>query len=88
VPIHGIKVAFCVFLLSVLASAGTAFKATTTLAAETSNNTSAANSFTTQTNGNIGANNISKAPVRSLLYPGSTAKIMPIWFPGSALATI
>ena len=74
-PIHGIKVAFCVFLLSVLASAGTAFKATTTLAAETSNNTSAANSFTTQTNGNIGANNISKAPVRSLLYPGSTAKI-------------
>jgi PKD repeat protein len=75
VPIHGIKVAFCVFLLSVLASAGTAFKATTTLAAETSNNTSAANNFTTQTNGNLGATNISKAPIRSLLYPGSTAKI-------------
>jgi PKD repeat protein len=75
VPIHGIKVAFCVFLLSVLASAGTAFKATTTLAAETSNNTSAADSFTTQTNGNLGATNISKVPIRSLLYPGSTAKI-------------
>ncbi|HEX3586609.1 MAG TPA: PKD domain-containing protein [Candidatus Angelobacter sp.] len=60
---------------SLLASAGTTFKATTTLAAETSNNTSAADSFATQTNGNIGATNISKAPIRSLLYPGSTAKI-------------
>jgi PKD repeat protein len=75
VPIYGIRVAFCVFLLSVLASAGTAFKATTTLAAETTNNTSAANSFATQTNNNLGATNISKMPIRSLLYPGSTAKI-------------
>jgi PKD repeat protein len=58
-----------------IASAGTTFKATTTLAAETSNNTSTADSFAAQTNGNIGATNISKAPVRSLLYPGSTAKI-------------
>jgi PKD repeat protein len=62
-------------LSSLLASAGTTFKATTTLAAETSNNTSAADSFATQTNGNIGATNISKAPTRNLLYPGSTAKI-------------
>ena len=71
--------AVCVTVLlvfsSLLASAGTAFKATTTLAAETSNNTSAANSFATQTNNNLGATNISKAPIRSLLYPGSTAKI-------------
>lgn len=58
-----------------MASAGTAFKATTTLAAETANNTSAADSFATQTNGNLGATNISKAPTRSLLYPGSIAKI-------------
>jgi len=64
-------VVFC----SLTASAGTAFQATTTLAAETSNNTSAADSYTTQTNGNIGATNISKAPTRNLLYPGSTAKI-------------
>ncbi len=62
-------------LSSLSASAGTTFKATTTLAAETSNNTSAADSFATQTNGNIGATNISKTPTRSLLYPGSTAKI-------------
>jgi hypothetical protein len=56
---------------------------TTTLAAETSNNTSAANSFKTQNNGNIGAGNVSKLPIRDLLYPGSTTKIyvhlMP-WF--------
>jgi PKD repeat protein len=75
VPNYGIRVALCVILSSVFASAGTAFKATTTLAAETSNNTSAANSFATQTNNNLGATNISKVPIRSLLYPGSTAKI-------------
>jgi PKD repeat protein len=75
VRIYAIRVVFFIVLSSLLASAGTAFKATTTLAAETSNNTSAANSFTTQTNNNLGASNISKAPIRSLLYPGSTAKI-------------
>ncbi len=75
VRIYSIRVAFFIVLSSLFASAGTAFKATTTLAAETSNNTSAANSFITQTNNNLGAANISKAPIRSLLYPGSTAKI-------------
>lgn len=44
---------------------------TTTLAAETGNNTSTASTFATQTNGNIGPTNISKVPYRSLLYPGS-----------------
>ena len=73
--IYAIRVAVFIVLSSLFASAGTAFKATTTLAAETSNNTSAANSFTTQTNNNLGATNISKVPIRSLLYPGSTAKI-------------
>lgn len=65
------------------AYAGTAFKATTTLTAETANNTSAANTFASQTNGNLGATNISKVSMHSLLYSGSTAKIyvhlMP-WF--------
>lgn len=65
------------------AYAGTAFKATTTLTAETANNTSAANTFTSQTNGNLGATNISKLSMHNLLYSGSTAKIyvhlMP-WF--------
>jgi len=68
-------VAVLIVFSSISASAGTTFKATTTLVAETSNNTSAANSFATQTNNNLGANNISKMPIRSLLYPGSTAKI-------------
>lgn len=73
--IYATCVTVLVVFSSLLASAGTAFKATTTLAAETSNNTSADNSFATQTNNNLGATNISKAPIRSLLYPGSTAKI-------------
>jgi len=72
---YGISITLFIVLSSLTASAGTAFQATTTLAAETSNNTSAADSFTAQTNGNIGATNISKVPTRNLLYPGSTAKI-------------
>ena len=48
---------------------------TTTLSAETSNNTSAADSFTQQTNGNAAAGNVSKLPIQSLLYAGSTTKI-------------
>jgi PKD repeat protein len=75
VRLYAIWVTVLLVFSSLLASAGTAFKATTTLATETSNNTSAADTFTTQTNRNIGASNISKAPIRSLLYPGSTAKI-------------
>jgi hypothetical protein len=48
---------------------------TTTLTAETTNNTSAAPAFLAQANGNAAGANISKAPTRSLLYPGSTTKI-------------
>ncbi|HLJ28511.1 MAG TPA: PKD domain-containing protein [Candidatus Angelobacter sp.] len=72
-----------VLSFSLTSFAGTTFKATTTLTAETANNTSAANSFLSQSNGNLGAANISKMPIRNLLFPGSTAKIyvhlMP-WF--------
>jgi PKD repeat protein len=75
VRLYAIWVTVLLVFSTLVASAGTAFKATTTLAAETSNNTSAANSFTTQTNNNLGASNISKVPIRSLLYAGSTAKI-------------
>ena len=75
VRVYAVCFTVLVVFSSLLASAGTAFKATTTLAVETSNNTSAANSFTNQTNNNVGATNISKAPIRSLLYPGSTTKI-------------
>ena len=56
---------------------------TTTLAAQAGNNTSAANSFTKQTNNNKGAGNVSKVDVHTLLYPGATTKVyahMVLWF--------
>ncbi|MGB0013599.1 MAG: endo-1,3-alpha-glucanase family glycosylhydrolase [Candidatus Sulfotelmatobacter sp.] len=59
---------------------------TTTLAAQTANNTSAANIFKTQSNDNRGAGNISKVDVHTLLYPGATTKIYAHfmgWFGGS-----
>ena len=52
---------------------------TTTLQAETGNNTSAANSFAPQTNGNLGAGNVSKLPLRSLIPGGSNTKIYVTW---------
>ena len=63
-----------------------AFTPTTTLAAETGNNTSAADSFVAQTNGNGNAGNVSKVAIRSLLYTGSTTKVfahLVAWFGGS-----
>ena len=53
--------------------------ATTTLQAETGNNTSAADSFLAQTNGNTGVGNVSKVPLRSLLYSGSNTRIYATW---------
>lgn len=65
---------------------GTPIIPTTTLTIETGNNTSAADSFHAQSNGNAGAGNASKVSSRSLLYPGATTKIyahfMP-WFGGA-----
>jgi PKD repeat protein len=81
VPFRAVCVTGFIVFCSLLATATTPFKATTTLAAETSNNTSTANSFIAQTNGNIAATNISKAPIRSLLYSGSTAKIYAHFVP-------
>jgi hypothetical protein len=66
--------------------AGNPVVPTTTLANQKANNTSAANSFAAQSNGNAGAGNISKADIHSLLYPGSTTKIyahLMLWFGGS-----
>src|SRR5579863_10154087 len=51
----------------------------TTLQAETGNNTSAANSFTRQTNGNLGAGNVSKLALKSLLPGGSNTKMYVTW---------
>jgi hypothetical protein len=56
---------------------------TTTLNAQSGNNTSAANSFTNQSNGNRGAENISKVDVHTLLYSGATTKVyahLLLWF--------
>jgi PKD repeat protein len=56
---------------------------TTTLTAETTNNTSAADTWTTSSNGNLGATNVSKADHRTLLYPGATTAIyshLLLWF--------
>jgi len=53
--------------------------AATTLQAETGNNTSAADSFVRQTNGNVGAGNVSKLPLKSLLPGGSNTKMYVTW---------
>src|SRR5579872_805870 len=56
---------------------------TTTLSAQTSNNTSAADSFHSLSDGDEGATNVSKANLRTLLYPGSTTEIygeLQPWF--------
>ena len=80
----------CLFVLLLLIAgvcvAGTSVVPTTTLAAQTANNTSAANSFVSQTNGNAGAGSVSKVDVHSLLYAGADAKVfahLMLWFGGS-----
>ncbi len=54
---------------------------TTTVAAETANNTSAPNTFAAQLNGNAGAGNVSKLPIGGLLYSGATTKVFAHWLP-------
>lgn len=66
--------------------AGTSVVPTTTLAAQTANNTSGTSSFATQSNGNVTPGNVSKVDVHSLLYAGATTKIyahLLLWFGGS-----
>lgn len=66
--------------------AGTSVVPTTTLAAQTANNTSAPNSFASQSNGNVTPGNVSKVDVHSLLYAGAKTKIyahLLLWFGGS-----
>ncbi|MGA8439025.1 MAG: endo-1,3-alpha-glucanase family glycosylhydrolase [Candidatus Sulfotelmatobacter sp.] len=78
---------FAAVLLLALPMAGWASNSyvvpNTTLTAQTANNTSAANSFQTQPNGNLGANNVSKVDVHTLLYSGASTKVfahMLLWF--------
>ena len=55
----------------------------TTLAALTSNNTSASSSFKGTSNGNIAPGNVSKVPLSAMLYSGANTKLyvhfMPWW---------
>jgi hypothetical protein len=56
------------------------------LAALSANNTSAANGFSSQSNGNAGAGSVSKVDVHSLLYAGANTKVyahLMLWFGGS-----
>lgn len=75
-----------ILCLTLSAWAGKTVVPTTTLAAETGNNTSGADSFTTQANGNIAPKNVSRMPVRDLLYAGASTKIYAHfmgWFGGT-----
>jgi hypothetical protein len=54
---------------------------TTTLSAETGNNTSAADSFQGSNNGNESAGNVSKVDTHTLLYPGASTKIFAHYMP-------
>jgi hypothetical protein len=62
-------------LQSVAYASNLVIKPTTTLAQQTSNNTSAADSFKTQVNGNTAAGNVSKLNIHSLLYSGNHTKV-------------
>ncbi len=82
------SVCAAILLLSAtgICAAGDYVVPTTTLAAQTGNNTSAANSFVSQSNGNLGSTNISKVDVHTLLYSGATTKVyahLMVWFGGS-----
>src|SRR3984885_13084127 len=80
------QVAVLFLSLTGVCVAGNPVVPTTTLAAQTANNTSAANIFVNQTNGNSGAGHVSKVDVHSLLYAGATTKIyahLLLWFGGS-----
>jgi hypothetical protein len=79
----GLAVAVVVLSVSIVGWAGDYVVPTTTLSAQIDNNTSAANGFPTQSNGNLGANNVSKVNVHSLLYAGATTKVyahLLLWF--------
>lgn len=68
-------------LLAAQSFAGTiTITPTTTLAAQTSNNTSTANTFTGLPNGDPAGGNVSKLPVRNLL-PGFSGKVLAHYMP-------
>jgi len=76
-------IAFALFCVHFCVASNLAITPTTSLSAQTSNNTSASNSFGPQSNGNLGWANISKVDTHSLLYPGNDTKIfahLELWW--------
>jgi len=76
--------ALALLLSATVAIAQAPASATTTMTEQTANNTSAADSFVS-TNGNLNGGNVSKVPLRSLLYDGASTKIYAHfvgWFGG------
>lgn len=75
-----------VFAVTGLCSAQNPVIPTTTLADQKANNTSTADTFTSQSNGNMGGNNVSKVDIHSLLYAGANTKVyahLLLWFGSS-----
>jgi hypothetical protein len=74
-------IAAILFITALNALAASVVTPSTTLSAETGNNTSTADSFQGWSNGNQAPTNVSKVDTRTLLYPGSTAKIFAHFLP-------
>ena len=74
-------VAACLMFPAVSPAGNLTIQPTTTLQAQTSNNTSAADTFQSQTNGNLGATNVSKVDLHTLLYVGATTQIYAHFMP-------
>jgi hypothetical protein len=75
-----------IFMFPAVWAGNLEIRPTTTLKAQTANNTSASANFASQSNGNVGAGNISKLDIHSLLYPGARTQIyahLMLWFGSS-----
>lgn len=84
--LKSICVTTLVVSLAAVSASQTSVVPTTTLAAQTANNTSAPATFAAQSNGNSAPGSVSKVNVHSLLYPGATTKVyahLLLWFGGS-----
>jgi hypothetical protein len=71
--VFGLLLLVC--LLNIASAGGVNIVPTTTLAAETANNTSASDQFPGSSNGNAAPGPVSKLPLQNLLYSGATTKI-------------
>lgn len=80
------KTGYCAIVALLMAIAAPGFASTnvsptTTLTAETGNNTSTSNGFGGTRNGNPAPSNVSKVDTRTLLYAGSSTKIYAHYMP-------